>query len=95
MIGKVRESRQRRCAVPHKWQRRTEHRSVDTCKVWERVIERKDLGWADKGEVPWVGNISDGLCRQEDFEIDSQRVEHQDDPNKGESETKDYEGKDW
>jgi len=67
--------------VPHKQQRRTEYRGVNVCKVWERVVERKDLGGADKGDVLWVGSTSDELCRREDFEISSQRVEHQDHPN--------------
>ena len=31
--------------------RRTEHRSVEAGKFWERVVEREDFGRADKGEV--------------------------------------------
>jgi hypothetical protein len=30
---------------------RTEHRGVDARKFWERVVEREDLGWTDKGKI--------------------------------------------
>ena len=66
---------------------------MDACKFWERVVERKHLGWADIGKAPWLDNILDGLCRHEDFEISSQRAEYQDNPNRGGSETKGHEEK--
>jgi hypothetical protein len=31
--------------------RRTEHRGVDACEIWKRVVEREDLGRADKRKV--------------------------------------------
>ena len=31
--------------------RRTEHGGVDAREIWKRVVEREDLGWADKGKV--------------------------------------------
>ena len=77
----------------HKSQRRIEHGGVDACKVCERVVERKDLGWADQGDVPWVDNILDGLCTRKNLELSSPRIEHQDHPNIGESETRRHGGK--
>ena len=72
------------------------HGGVDACKVWGGIIERKDLGWADKGDslysLGWTTYLY-GLCRCDDFEIGSQRVEYRDHPNRCRSETKGYEGK--
>jgi hypothetical protein len=30
---------------------RTEHCGIDAGKIWERVVERENFGWADKGKV--------------------------------------------
>jgi hypothetical protein len=50
---------------------------------------------ADKGEVTWGDNIIlDGSCTRENLELSSQRIEHQDHPNSGESETKRH-GEKW
>lgn len=65
-------------------QRRTEHRGVDACKLWERVVGRKDPVWALEGEASWVDNILDRLCRRDDFEIGLKRVEYHH-PNRGTS----------
>jgi len=95
-------SRQRRLHFAHDWEvvsvsrgatQVAKPRCVDACKVWERVVEHEGLGRADKGKVPLLDNILDGLCRCGDFEISSQRVEHQDHPNRGGSETKGHEEK--
>ena len=53
---------------------RTEHCGVDTLKVWKRVIEREDLGGADKGKVTTntsdmdCGDFNDGLTEGKTLE---------------------------
>lgn len=68
VIGGRRESCQCRAVAGECARRRTEYRGVDTCKVRERVVEGKDLSWADKGEVPLGGKILVRLCVGRDFE---------------------------
>jgi hypothetical protein len=39
------------CAQDKRRRSRTEHRGVETRKLGERVVEREDFGWTNKGKV--------------------------------------------
>jgi hypothetical protein len=67
-LGERRESRVCRAVAGECARRRTEYCGVDTCKVRERVVEGKNLSWADKGEVPWGGKILARPCVGRNFE---------------------------